>query len=145
MIQEMHERLSGESLYYRYLGLNKPSIEDLQRLCSIDGGGGMALVATVEEPEKKVIAIAYYRVDPKNPSTAEPAVLVEDSYQGRGLGKQIIFALCQKAVQKGLETFDTFIHPANYRMLSMIKGSGLNFESRYSDGLKEVRVWLSRT
>ena len=107
LIEEMHARLSNESLYYRYLGINKPATEDLQRLCSSNNGGGMALVATIEghpgegAPEK-VIAVACYRVDAQDPSAAEPAILVEDSFQNCGLGKKILFALCRQAIQKGV-------------------------------------------
>ncbi len=143
LIDEMHDRLSKDSLYYRYLGPNKPTAKDLQRLCSSYDGAGAVLVATVEEPQEKVVGVACYQVNPQNPSTAEPAVLVEDSYQGCGLGKKIILALCQHAIQRGIKSFDTYIHPVNHRMLAIIKGSGLNYESRYSDGLKEIRVWLN--
>ena len=102
LIQEMHTRLSKESLYYRYLAAHPPSPEDLQRLCFLDGGPGVAMVATVEEPQgqEKVVAMACYCVDPGDPTTAEPAVLVEDSYQGRRLGKRIGLALCKAAREK---------------------------------------------
>jgi len=142
LIMEMHERLSSNSVYYRYLGANKPTIRDFQHLCSPDGVVGLALVATVEDSHEKVIALAYYRVAPENPATAEPAILVEDSFQGCGLGKQMVMALYQKAVLDGLESFDTFIHPGNYRMLQMIKHSGLKYESKYCDGMQKVQIWL---
>lgn len=144
LIKEMHDRLSRDSIYYRYLGPNKPTIEDFQKLCSFDGVAGTVLVATVSEPQEKVIAIAYYCMDPMNPSTAEPAVLVEDNFQGRGLGKQIMLVLCQEAIRNGLETFDALIDPANYRVMGLVKGSGLPFESRYKDGLMGIRVWLNQ-
>lgn len=144
LIKEMHERLSKESIYFRYLGPNKPTLENLQRLCSSDGKAGTVLVATVEEPREKVVGIAHYCVDPIDPTTAEPAVIVEDNYQGCGLGKQIMLALCQDAILRGLKSFTTFIDPSNYRVVGLIKSSGLRFESRYNDGLKEIRVWLKR-
>ena len=142
LVQEMHERLSKDSIYFRYLGPYKPTAENLAQLCSSNGKTGTVLVATVANPEEKVIAIAYFQKDPNNPLTAEPAVLVEDSYQGCGLGKQILLVLCQEAVQNGVEAFDTFIDPANYRIMRLIQGSGLQFESKYCDGLKKVRLWL---
>jgi L-amino acid N-acyltransferase YncA len=142
LVQEMHERLSRDSIYYRYLGPHKPTAENLAQLCSSNGETGTVLVATVEGTQEQVIAIACYQKDPEDLSTAEPAILVEDSCQGRGLGKQILLVLCQEAIQNGVETFDTFIDPTNYRVLSLIRGSGLKFESKYWDGLKKVRVWL---
>jgi RimJ/RimL family protein N-acetyltransferase len=143
LIEEMHECLSKDSVYYRYLGPNKPGRAELQHLCASDEGCGMCLVATVEDPREKVIAIACYRVKPDDPTAAEPAVIVEDRFQGCGLGKQIIIALCQSAVQKGVQTFKTYIHPANARMLRMIIGSGFPYHQIYRDGLKEVTVWIN--
>lgn len=125
LIMDLHDRLSNECGYYRYLSANKPKINNIQDLFSSNGEAGKAIVATVETPPEKVIALAYYRVNPDEPSTAEPAVLVEDNYQGRGLGKQIIIALYQIAIQEGQTSFDMFIHPANYRVFQIIKSSGL--------------------
>jgi RimJ/RimL family protein N-acetyltransferase len=142
LIQEMHLRLSKESVYYRYLAPHAPDPEALRRLCFLDGRPGAAIVATVQEPQEKVIAMACYAVDPGDPATAEPAILVEDSYQGRGLGKRIFLALCQQATRMGLEVFECFTHLDNHRVLRLIKGSGLRYESRYSQGVREIRVWL---
>lgn len=142
LIQEMHERISKESTFFRYLGPSKPRSEDLQRLCSMERESGVVLVAAVEKPQEQIVGIAYYQVNQSNPTTAEPAILVEDSYQGGGLGRQILYFLCQQADQNGLKTFDSVIHPTNQRVLQLIADSGLNFQSKYSDGLKEVRVWL---
>jgi RimJ/RimL family protein N-acetyltransferase len=142
LIQEMHMRLSKESVYYRYLATRKPSPEALQSLCFLDGRPGLAIVAAVQEPQEKVIAMACYAVDPDDPVAAEPAILVEDSYQRRGLGKRIFLALCQQARQRGLERFECFIHPANHRVLCLIKSCGLRYESRFNGGVREVRVWI---
>jgi GNAT superfamily N-acetyltransferase len=142
LIQEMHLRLSKESVYYRYLAPRTPDAEYLQRLCFLDGQPGLTIVATVQEPREKVIAMACYCVHPDDPTTAEPAILVEDSYQGRGLGKRIFLALCQQASQKGLEMFECLTHPANHRVLCLIKGCGLRSECAYSQGVREIRVWL---
>jgi GNAT superfamily N-acetyltransferase len=143
LIQKMHERLSQESIYYRYLSANKPTTKDLENLCNSDSGTAVVLVATIAEPEEKVIGIAYYLLDRQDPSSAEPAILVEDDYQGCGLGKQLISTLYQYAVENGLKSFNTTIHPGNQRVLQMIKGSGLCFENKYCEGVKEIRIWLS--
>jgi RimJ/RimL family protein N-acetyltransferase len=143
LIQEMHMRLSKESVYYRYLAPHAPDPQDLQRLCFLDDHSGLAIVATVREPQEKVVAMACYAVDPDDPTTAEPAILVEDSYQGRGLGKRMFLALCQKANQMGLESFECFTHLVNRRAMRLIEGCGLRYECGYSQGVREVRVWLN--
>lgn len=143
LIQEMHTRLSRESLRLRYLAPRAPTPEGLRRLCFLDGRSGAALVATVQEPQEKVIGMACFGVDPHDPTNAEPAVLVEDRYQGRGVGKRVLLALCEQARQMDLETFECFTHVANHRVRNLVEGSGLRYESRYNHGLREFRVWLN--
>ena len=43
LIQEMHQRLSPNSLYFRYLALSIPSAQDLEFQCSLNGGPGWQL------------------------------------------------------------------------------------------------------
>ncbi len=143
LIQEMHARLSRESLRLRYLAPRAPTPEALQRLCFLDGRTGAALVATVQEPQEKVIAVACFGVYPHDPTTAEPAVLVEDRYQGRGVGKRVLLALCEQAREMGVETFECFTHVANHCVLHLVEGSGLRYESRCGRGVREFRVWLN--
>jgi GNAT superfamily N-acetyltransferase len=142
LIEEMHERLSKESIHFRYLGPYKPTPQDLEQLCSLDGSPGAAIVATVQDPQEKVVGMACYKVDPLDPATAEPAILVEDRYQGRGLGKKMILALLRQARTMGLETFVSYVDLTNRKVLCMVKGCGLPHESRYSYGMMEIRVSL---
>ena len=143
LIHEMHDRLSADSIYLRYLGFNKPSIEELQIICSSGCEGVRVFVAAIEGEREKVIALAYYQVDQADNGTAEPAVLVEDQYQGCGLGKAIMKSLFFDAISQGIEYFHIVIHPTNFRVLNMIKKSGLDFKSSYSDGFREVRLQLA--
>ena len=143
LIHEMHKRVSKDSLYYRYLGPKAPKIENLKCLCDANKETATVLVAVIHEPEEMVVALAYYQIDPENSTTAEPAILVEDSFQGFGLGKLIIEALCRDALKKGVKTFDIYVDPSNYRMRHMIQRSGLRYESKFSNGLSDIRVWLN--
>ncbi len=142
LVQEMHTRLSKDSVYYRYLAPHAPSPAELRRLCFLDGQRGGALVATVEGQNEKVIGVACYCVDPRDATRAEPALLVEDGYQGRGLGKRLFLELCRDARQKGLAAFECFTHLANQRVLRLIKGCGFRYERSFSQGVLEIRVWL---
>jgi GNAT superfamily N-acetyltransferase len=142
LVQEMHTRLSKDSVYYRYLAPHTPDPEDLRRLCFLDGQRGEALVATVEGPQEKVIGMACYCADPGDPTRAEPAILVEDRYQGRGLGKRLFLELCKQAREQGVEVFECFTHLANQPVLRLINRCGLRYERSFSQGVLEIRVWL---
>jgi L-amino acid N-acyltransferase YncA len=144
LIDEMHERISRESMYYRYLGVCKPSLKDLQRLCALENEHGVVIVATVQGEREKVIGLACFGSNPNNPATAEPAVLVEDQYQGCGVGKRLLGTLFQHAVERGIEAFDCYIHPTNQPVLHLIKRCGLPHDIHYNDGLKEIRIWLNK-
>jgi GNAT superfamily N-acetyltransferase len=142
LIDEMHDRVSQDSLYYRYLTANKPNLVDLQHLCLSGGEAGKVIVAVTEYPECKIVAVAHYMINRDDPTLAEPAVLVEDSYQGLGLGKKIISILSHVAIQNDIRTFISYIHPVNRKVLQLIRSSGLTYKIKYNQGLKEVRVQL---
>ncbi len=142
-IQEMHHRLSRESVFYRYLRPYKPTIEDLEEVCSLGDDEGFVVIATIDGPKEKVVGICYYCVEPQNPASAEPAVLVEDAYQGCGLGKQLLMELSQNAKRMGVNEFTCYTHPGNLRVLGMIERSGMPFENRYQQGIQEIRVRLN--
>ncbi len=144
LIDEMHERISRESMYYRYLGVCKPSQKDLQRLCTLENEHGVVIVATVQGEREKVIGLACFGSNPNDPATAEPAVLVEDQFHRCGVGKRLLGKLSQLAVQRGIMAFECYIHPTNQPVLSLIKGCGLPHDIRYNDGLKEIRIWLNK-
>jgi GNAT superfamily N-acetyltransferase len=109
----------------------------LERLCFLDGRPGEAIVATVGGAQVKVIAIACHYV-----GLGDPAILVEDNYRGRGLGKWLFLAVCRHAGQMGLKIFEGFGHPENHRVLRLIKSCGLPCESTCSQGVRETRVQL---
>jgi GNAT superfamily N-acetyltransferase len=141
VIMEMHDRVSSASLQSRFLRPYTPTMEEIQRICHAEDYGGAAVVATM--PDEIVVGYAYYEVAP-GAITAEPAVLVEDQYQGEGVGSALMRRLYQIAAAKGVQAFDALIHPANERIMQLIRRSGLPFESRFEYGMREVRVWLNR-
>lgn len=137
---EMHQRLSQESVFFRYLRAHLPTLEELQEICSLGEKDGFVLIASIEEPEEKVVGISYFCVEPQNPASAEPAILVEDDYQGCGLGKRLFKKLAQHAHNFGVSEFVCYAHPANHRVFRMIERSGMRFERKYFQGMKEIRV-----
>lgn len=143
LIDEMHTRISRESLYYRYLGVCKPTLKDLQCLCGLRNEHGVAIVATIQSDREKVIGLACFGSNPSDATHAEPAVLVEDQYQRCGVGKKLMQRLFEIALKNGIETFDCFVHPTNQPVLHLVKSFGLPFNTRYNDGLKEIQIRLN--
>jgi N-acetylglutamate synthase-like GNAT family acetyltransferase len=141
-INEMHDRLSKETLYYRYLGPNKPAVKEFEALCTLGINEGKVLIATINEAKERVIGVTCYYIDSGDPTVAEPAILVEDELQGCGLGKKMLQVLTRGAWKSGVKAFLCFTLPANIRVHQIIKKSGVDFVSKYRDGLKMFRIQL---
>ena len=94
-IQEMHDRLSHNSIRYRYNGSSKPTFRELLRLCNLAPSDGAVFVAATSEPQERIIALAQYRVYDGDTTIAELGILVEDQYQRQGLGKNILHVMAQ--------------------------------------------------
>jgi RimJ/RimL family protein N-acetyltransferase len=142
LIQEMHRRLSPASLYFRYLRSYTPTPADIQRICHL-GEAGRTLVALLEMQQPSVIGMAYYVVeDSRSGRTAEAAILVEDRYQGQGVGRFLFQRLVEQAQEQGVDEFHLYVHPANQPMLQLIQNSGHPYREFTAYGTCEVRMLL---
>ena len=84
-------RLSRHTVYLRFHhALNQMSKEEVQRFCTVDYDDTFAVVATIGEgTEQKIIAVGrYYRLPRRD--AAEVALVVEDVYQGKGIGTHLL-------------------------------------------------------
>ena len=106
-LQASHARLSPESRYRRFLSA-KPHLSgsDARYLVEIDGCDHVALVATLPELEgEPIVGVARYVRLPENREVAEVAIVVNDDYQRRGMGAELVQRLAQAAVQRGVRRF----------------------------------------
>ncbi len=140
---EMHGRLSPDSIYYRYLHPYKPTFEELDRLARMDRAIGAAFVGVTQEPGKeRVIGLGFYQTEAENRATGQPAFLIEDEYQNQGLGRALARLVIEHARLNGLKVLNAVIHPANRRMMHLIKKSGMPYKARLSYGACDVRISL---
>lgn len=139
---DMHDRLSTDSLYYRYLRAYRPTFEDIERICNLGGTDGAAFAVVVDSPWQTIIGVAFYVVSETDPTAAEPAFLVEDRFQGQGLGRRLWDLLCRDARARGVRVFTPNVHLANEAMLRIIRTSGLVYETSVAYGTREFYVQL---
>ena len=143
LLQEMHRRLSPGSVYYRYLRAYTPTLHDWQQICQLqEQKQGAALVAATAEPWEKIMGLAYYVINPAYRQTAEPAILVEDRFQGLGLGRILFHQLSRLAQSNHVHTFDALVHAGNQAILRLIQGTGYPFTTELAYGTREVRISL---
>lgn len=144
-LQAFFGRLSKESMYLRFLAHRRelPYQQALQ-LSSVDHQTQVALVATREEKaEIDIIAVARYASSRSNGlAWAEPAIVVEDRFQRRGLGVLLLKWLSAYARSQGVRIFRVTVHPNGAQILRLIERSRLPIEKKLKSGLWEITVGL---
>jgi len=144
-LQDSFQRLSMQSIYLRFLSFKKElTDEEARYLATLDYTTRMAFVATCKENGKEiVVGVARYAlIDTGHPEIAEAAVVVDDKYQGRGIGKLLLWRLVRYARAKGIHSLRGNLQIGNDRMLDLVRRSGLPHQQRYVDGIWEVTIDL---
>ncbi|MFZ4659976.1 MAG: GNAT family N-acetyltransferase [Caldilineaceae bacterium] len=143
LIDAMHQRLSPESVYYRYLQYRKPTATEIATLCHLAPAQGLGFVA-ITQTEAAIVGLAYYmREAGEKEPTAEPAILVEDHFQGQGIGRRLWQTLQQQAQQDGLRWLRVLSHPQNWRLARLVQGGGLPYSATANGGISEYLVDLN--
>lgn len=127
-------RVSDESLAYRFFGRARRGDELVERLIAPElAQTGLSLVVTVGEAEKaRIVGVGSYERRGDAP-VAEVAFLVEDRYQGRGIGMLLLERLAMGAEDEGLDALEAVVMPENHRMLRIFTDSGYEI-TRELDG-----------
>ena len=144
-LQASHARLSPESRYRRFLSA-KPQLSgsDARYLVEIDGCDHFALVATLPELEgEPIVGVARYVRLPENREVAEVAIVVNDDYQRRGMGAELVHRLAQAAVQRGVRRFQATMLGDNIAIHRLFEGLAAGpIERRRIGGLSEMEFSL---
>ncbi|HTO89117.1 MAG TPA: GNAT family N-acetyltransferase [Thermoanaerobaculia bacterium] len=143
-VEQLHRRLSPESLYFRFLG--SPGSDAAARKAAwICGADGLNQVVLVVESGDRIVATAGYYVEPKRAGRAEVAFTVEDAVQGQGVGTRLLERLAEIARERGISTFVADVHPQNRRMLEVFRNCGFAVEQRVEEGVVRVIISLEAT
>jgi acetyltransferase len=146
-LQDTFDHLSMETIYLRFLSFKKElPDEEARYLATVDYDKRMAFVGVcLKNGRDIVIGVARYALlDTKHPKIAESAVVVQDEYQGRGLGKLLLRRLVLYAYAKGIHHLRGNLQVGNNRMLDLVKHSGLPYKTHFVDGIWQVDIDLSR-
>jgi GNAT superfamily N-acetyltransferase len=126
------ERLSPQSLRYRFLGQMNFSNDMIRRLTDIDYRREMAFVALRHEAgEKREIGVSRFCVSDDSTS-CECAVVVADEWQGRGLGHLLMRHLIEVARQRGIKRMFSIDSAADSQMRDL--AASLGFERKVDHG-----------
>lgn len=141
-LMSMHDCTSATSLYARYLRHHQPSREELLELCLLPNERGTCLVALADRPGQPILGVAHYIVQSQNPHFAEPAILVADSVQQRGIGRMLFTRLAQLAAADGVQHFTSVIYSNNRAIFALLRSCRLHYTSEFAYGCFEVDITL---
>ena len=142
-IEDMHERLSESSLYNRYLRSFKPSEHQLRQMVEMTVTRGAGFVATVGSQVEAIVGMAFYVIESgEETKSAEPAFLVEDAFQGSGLGRRLWDRLSGHAQCSGISEMNAYVHPRNTAMVNLFKSGGFPVRGSYDYGMVELNINL---
>jgi len=134
-VAEFFHRLSPESLENRFFSIAEPSTALVMSLCdSSDPRSKLTLVVTRSSGGREAIVAAgsYIARDAKS---AEVAMAVEDPFQGKGIGTNLLERLALLAARAGFTQFWAITHLDNRGMIDVFRHSGFplreKLEGRY--------------
>ena len=139
-------RMSPHTIYLRFHHVltNLPK-EEARRFCTVDYDNTFALVATLgEEAEEKIIAVGRYARLPKM-DAAELALVVEDAYQGRGIGTHLLEQIASIAREKGIRRFEAEVLVENEEIMKVLKDSGFQIAKELDSGVYRVVLDIAPT
>ncbi|MER6513978.1 GNAT family N-acetyltransferase [Nonomuraea sp. NPDC001636] len=134
-VRDLHDRCSPEARRFRYF-TSMPALppRTFDRLC--DRGRGFSLVAG---HDGQVVAMANLMFTP-DPGIAEMAFLVEDRWQGRGLGTVLARMLVRQARDLGYAEVRATLLADNARMRGLLTSLGASLGRTEDPGVVEARL-----
>ena len=140
LVQAFVRGLSEESKYFRFMSSMHELTETmLVRFTQIDYSREMALIAVTLVQDREIeLGVARYAINPDGDS-CEFALVVADSFQGKGLGQKLMAMLMEAARSKGLNMIEGEVLSNNHNMLKLMMRLGFAVKTSDDDqGVMEV-------
>jgi GNAT superfamily N-acetyltransferase len=146
-LQRLHDRLSERSVELRFFSSQRRLSDEMaEHLARPDDADRFALAALAPDagPEggEEILGVVRYE-RAATTEAAEYAAVVEDGWQGRGLGAAMTERLVGVARERGIRRLYALVTPGNGRMLRLLRNLELPMRTAQEDGTKRVEVDLS--
>jgi RimJ/RimL family protein N-acetyltransferase len=134
-----HHTLSDDSTLGRFFVVHPElTAEELHRFTHVDHRDREAVVAIAGA---EIVGVARFDRLPDR-TVAEIALVVSDSWRGRGLGTLLLQRLLELAETAGIERLRAEVLATNARMLRLLRASGLPQSARRIDDVVLVKLVL---
>src|SRR5713101_3963889 len=131
----LYDRLSRHTAYQRFFTVMRQLPTDwIHFFANVDYRRRLALVAE-RETVAGVELVGVGRYEPsEDEATGEVALVLEDGYQGQGLGTVLLDAVIQAGTERGLKRFRAYVLAENRRMLGLLARHTRIIESKTKEG-----------
>src|SRR4030042_1758524 len=133
-------KLGPHTKYLRFHHhVTKPfSLDDAMRFCSVDYQNTFAFVGEVlREQREEIVAVGrYYRLPKRD--HAEIALAIEDTYQGKGIGTQLMQWLVKVARDNGITAFEADVLAEKDQIMAVLRNYGFHITSELEAGVYHV-------
>jgi acetyl coenzyme A synthetase (ADP forming)-like protein len=144
-ILDFFRNLSRQSLYLRFHGFPTLGPQIVEQVIDPDWRERGALLGSlVEDGTERVVALASY-VRLRDPTMAESAFAVADTYQQRGIGTRLVEQLAERAAGHGIQRFVAEVVSDNRRMLGVFEALGFELTRALGGGEVEITFPIART
>ena len=134
----LYDNLSRDTRYHRFFSTMRRLPPDWARfLAEVDYARRFALVAEAPSDPETLIAVARYE-PAGEPEIVEVAFVVQDAWQGRGLGTVLFQELLRAAEGNGIRRFRAWVLTENRRMLALIARLGDIQQRAFESGVVEL-------
>ena len=141
-LQRLVGRSSARSVELRFFGpLKGLSDGQARRFAEVDGRDRFALVALDPEDPGEIVGVVRYERE-ADTDAAEYAALVEDRFQGRGLGRGLTGRLIEAARKNRIKRLYALVMRENRTMLHLLQSLDLPERKRWQDGAEHVEIDL---
>ncbi|MEM2883811.1 MAG: GNAT family N-acetyltransferase [Nitrososphaerales archaeon] len=111
------------------------------RYCNIDYDREIAIVAELNEEERKrILGVVRVSLEPDR-KKGEIAFIVADPWQGLGLGTKMVDYVIEIAKEMGVESLYAIMLPDNYQAMKLTKKMGFTLQ-KMEDGLVKATLSL---
>jgi len=145
---EFYYHLSQETRYLRFQmitdGLPENKIyEYAEKLCRIENKGLAIVAYTHQEGIESFVGVARYMQTEETDLNAEFAIVLQDSFQGKGIGRHLLEILFEEAKRYGLvKLYGTMLY-SNMGIIELIKKVAPdNHYFTHTEGQMEVEILL---
>ncbi|MFE6281491.1 GNAT family N-acetyltransferase [Streptomyces sp. NPDC057877] len=136
--KQMHDRCSARTLQMRYHGPVKDADRYLNHLLSPRFGRTLA----VQTGSGRIVGLGHLLWDGDE---TEVALLVEDEWQRRGIGAELLGRLVTLAVEAGCESVYAVTQSSNTGMVAAMRGLGLPLDYQIEEGTLVITARLDAT